>query len=91
MNLEDYIKDLAPDLQEKARTCGSVEDLLALAKEAKVPVPDEALEAIAGGDDPETGNCRPKMPHCPACGSSNVVYEWLDYEFICNDCGNRWI
>ena len=45
MNLEDYIKDLAPNLQEKAR----------------------------------------------ACGSSNVTYDWLVYEFICHDCGNRWI
>ena len=39
MNLEDYIKDLAPDLQEKARACGSVEELLALARENKVPLP----------------------------------------------------
>ena len=29
----DYIKDLAPELQEKARACGSTEELLALAKE----------------------------------------------------------
>ena len=91
MNLEDYIKNLTPDLQEKARACGSVNELLALAKEAKVPVPDDALEAIAGGDQSDLEKCRPKMPNCPACGSSNVVYEWLDYEFICNDCGNRWI
>ena len=37
MNLEGYIKDLVPGLQEKARACGSAEELLALAKEAKVP------------------------------------------------------
>ena len=91
MNLEDYIKDLAPELQEKARACASVEELAALAKEAEIPLPDEALEAIAGGVETEVGKCRPKKANCPKCGSSNVVYEWLDYEFICNDCGYRWI
>lgn len=91
MNLEECIKNLAPDLQEKARACGSIEELLALAKEAKIPMPDEALEAIAGGDDSEVGNCKPKMPNCPSCGSSDVKYEWLDYEFICQKCGYRWI
>ena len=55
MNLEDYIKNLSPELQEKARACGSAEELLALAKEAKVPLPDEALAAIAGGDDVDGG------------------------------------
>ena len=35
MNLEDCIKDLSPELQEKARACGSVEELVALAKEEK--------------------------------------------------------
>lgn len=37
MNLEDYIKDLAPDLQEKARACGSVEELLRLPRKPKLP------------------------------------------------------
>ena len=58
MDIESYIKDLSPELQEKVRACGSVEELLALAKEAKVPLPDEALAAIAGGDDPEAGGCK---------------------------------
>ncbi|MBO4352678.1 MAG: hypothetical protein J5818_04205 [Eggerthellaceae bacterium] len=91
MNLEDYIKDLAPELQEKVRACGSIEELLALAKENAIPMPDEALAAIAGGADAEVGNCKPKMPNCPKCGSPDVKYEWLDYEFICQKCGYRWI
>ena len=90
MNLEDYIKDLAPDLQEQARACDSVEELLALAKEAKIPLPDEALKAIAGGDEPEPVNCTKSMPHCPNCGSKNVVYDMIDLEFVCNDCGFKW-
>ncbi len=32
MNLEDFIKNLPPELQEKARACGSASELLALAR-----------------------------------------------------------
>lgn len=96
MNLEDYIKDLDPELQEKARACGSAEELLALAKEAKVPLPDEALAAIAGGDDQEVGGCGD--PVCPKCGSSNLDLMgkerdsnhplfWI-YHYVCKDCGH---
>ena len=69
MDIESYIKNLPPELQEKVRTCSSVEELLALAKEAKVPLPDEALAAIAGGDQ-EVGGCGD--PACPKCGSSSL-------------------
>ncbi len=90
MNLEDYIKDLSPELQEKARACGSVEELVALAKYAKVPVPDEALSAIAGGGDPETGKCFPEEhPKCPYCGSKNTVFAYYDMRYYCKDCGRE--
>ena len=95
MSLEDYIKDLAPELQEKARACGNVEELLALAKDANVPLPDEALAAIAGGDQPDVGNC--KKLACPKCGSTNVVecgeegadegVSILGDLYRCKDCG----
>ena len=91
MNLEDYIKDLPAELQEKARACGSVEELLALAKEAKVPLPDEALTAIAGGDDVESGGCKDKM-RCPKCGSTDVkeigFFDGITF-FKCNKCGTH--
>ena len=89
MGIENYIKELAPDQQEKASACDSVEELLALAKDAKVPVPDEALEAIAGGDDDEADNCM--HPKCPQCGSMNV--EPINVKtayWHCNDCGYDW-
>jgi hypothetical protein len=89
MDIESYIKDLDPELQEKARACGSVEELLGLAKEEKVPIPDEVLAAIAGGDDAEVGGCNPYK--CKICGSTNVEYRWDICEFQCNNCGNRWI
>ena len=91
MNLEDYIKDLAPELQEKARACGSVEELLALARENKVPLPNEVLEAIAGGDQPDPENCKPQKIKCPNCGSTNVTVSTFPTEFECNDCGYFWI
>ena len=72
MDIESYIKNLSPELQEKARACGSVEELLVLAKEEKVPVPDEALAAIAGGDQPDPENCKPAVVQCPYCGRTNT-------------------
>ena len=88
MNIEDYIKGLDPDLQEKVRTCSSVEELVALAKEAKVPLPDEMLEAVAGGDQPDPENCKPIK--CPKCGSTKVTFDMLINEFECQACGYIW-
>ena len=88
MDIESYIKDLDPALQEKARACGSLDELLALAKEAKVPVPDGALEAIAGGADVEAGSCKPK--ECPRCGSKNVEFDLIHDLFVCAECGYKW-
>ena len=91
MNLEGYIKDLDPELQEKARACGSAEELLALAKEAKAPLPDEALAAVAGGDDQEDGKCFPEdHPKCPSCGSKNTEFEYYYLKYYCKDCGYMW-
>ena len=87
MELESYIKDLSPELQEKARACGSVEELLALAREAKVPIPDEVLEAIAGGEDIEDGSCMDIA--CPKCGSKDVTTRGMHHK--CNRCGYKWM
>ena len=88
MNLADYIKDLTPELQERARACGSAEELLALAKEAQVPLPEEALAAIAGGDDADPENCA--KPTCPKCGHHNISEDYLQGYHHCNYCGYEW-
>ena len=94
MNLEDYIKELSPELQEKARACGSVDELLVLAKENKIPLPDEALTAIAGGQDGGTVNCG-KL-HCPQCSCTKIAYQYEDrgnyyqYFYTCTGCGYEW-
>lgn len=83
---------MAPELQEKARACGSIDELLALANEAKVPLPDEALAAIAGGDDPETEGCKDPIK-CPKCGSTNVdvkIHGGLFADCYCQNCGYEW-
>ena len=48
-DLEDYIKDLSPELQEKARACKTKDELLELAADEDMEIPDDALEAVAGG------------------------------------------
>ena len=95
MNLENYIKDLSPELQEKARACGSVDELVALAKEVEVPLPGEALAAIAGGEDQEVGKCH-NGAKCPKCGCTRIGYQedtvsyYIHYHYCCTGCGYEW-
>ena len=48
-NVEDYIKDLSPELQEKARQCKNMDELMDLAGEEGVELSDEALANVSGG------------------------------------------
>lgn len=41
--------ELSPELQEKAKSCKTPEEMLALAKEEGYELSDSELEAIAGG------------------------------------------
>ena len=43
------LEDLTPELQEKAKACASVEDILALAEEEGFELSDGQLESMAGG------------------------------------------
>jgi len=93
MDIERYIKDLPSDLQEKARACGNVKELLALAQEEGVPVPDDALSAIAAGSDNEAADC--KKVSCTKCGSGDIKILSMDMQtlrrqFHCNSCGYEW-
>jgi hypothetical protein len=96
MNLEDFMKDLSPELQEKAYACKSAEELLALAREEKVELPPEALEAIAGGNGGSPQNCG--KAKCPKCGSKNTEITeeeplgrpWFRVYYKCDNCGHEW-
>lgn len=43
-------KDLTPDQQEKAKTCKTPKDVLALVKEEGYVLTEKELEAVSGGD-----------------------------------------
>lgn len=95
MDIESYIKDLSPELQEKVRACKSVDELLTLAKENSIAIPDEALSSIAGGQDSEdVGKCNPSNPPCPKCKGTNVESAFVDVgitHYRCCDCGHEWM
>ena len=91
-NLEEYIKDLSPELQEKARACSSPNELLELAADEDMEIPMDALEGVAGGyiihretvSCPKCGQVYPKdLGECPNCsgGGGSVV------GLHCDKCG----
>ena len=48
-NLEKYIGELSPELQEKARQCKDMKELNAFLAENDVELSEDALQAVAGG------------------------------------------
>ena len=52
---EKYIKDLSPELQEKARECKTTEELNEFLAENDIELPEDALEMVSGGIC--TGDC----------------------------------
>ncbi len=80
LNIEEYIKDLSPELQEKARACRSVDELMRLAEENDIPVPDSAVEAIAGGTSKND---------CPMGGEHDwecLGHDYFTTYFRCRKC-----
>ena len=65
--LEKYIGELSPEMQEKARQCKDINELNALLAENDVELSEDALQAVAGG-------CGSK-PKCEKCGSA---MEWQE-------------
>ena len=57
--LEKYIGELSPEMQEKARQCKDMKELNALLAENDVELSEDALKAVAGG------GCTPsEEPYC---------------------------
>ena len=76
-NLEKYIGELSPEMQEKARACKDMKELNALLAENDVELSEDALSAVAGGcskSDPwkDTGDIMPYR--CPECNQN--LYYW---------------
>ena len=57
------IKELTPEQKEKARSCKSADELIALAGAEGVKLSDEQLEAISGGGWTDT--CTTDWLACP--------------------------
>ena len=86
-NIESFIKGLSPELQEKARTCRSTDELLKLADDNNVELPQEALGAVSGG-----AACSKSKSTCPSCGSEDVSAKHFEgiVEHKCKSCGHTW-
>ena len=93
MDIDKYIKELPAEMQEKAHTCKTGNDLVALFKDAGVPLPDGMIADLAGGITDENGHHVNLDWACPECGSHNlkiVEHATCDASLVCLDCGYEW-
>lgn len=65
--LKDIYESLTEEQKEKAKNCKTIDELVQLAAEVGMELPDEVLESVAGGA-PLCDACREKEP----CGSYSV-------------------
>ena len=49
-NAKEFIEGLPSELQDKAKDCKSANELLQLADENDIELPQDALEAVSGGN-----------------------------------------
>ena len=78
--LEKYIGELSPEMQEKARQCKTMEELQTMLAENDVELSEDALQAVAGG-------CGTK-PKCKKCGGEMKWKSLREFEgWYCPNCG----
>ncbi|MBQ6674724.1 MAG: hypothetical protein IJM75_01205 [Ruminococcus sp.] len=90
---EQYISDLSPELQEKARECKTQEELNAFIAENDLELPEDALELVAGG----CGTCKhdsdKKLENWVSIGSTDPVIRGKKVGSIgkncCSKCGGN--
>ena len=85
-DIEEYIKNLSPELQEKARECSTPDELLQLAAEEDIEIPMETLESVAGG-------CLTIKATCQKCGSDDIgtTHRHGVMVLFCKSCGSTQI
>ena len=86
---KDYLKDLSPELQEKAKDIKTQEELNEFLSENDIELPEDALEAVSGGD-----GCFGNSDECPQGGKHDwakvQVYEGgLFAKYRCRKCGEE--
>ena len=78
--LEKYIGELSPEMQEKARQCKTMEELQTMLAENDVELSEDALQAVAGG-------CG-TTPKCKKCGGEMKWKSLRESEgWYCPNCG----
>ena len=88
--LEKYVGELTPEMQEKARQCKTMDELNALLAENDAELSEDALKAVAGGcsassvkyntGDPVTEF---KRALCPLCGQQLYYWDMCKHEKGC--------
>ena len=78
----DFIESLSDEDKAKVDACKTVDELIKLTEDAEGELPDELLEAVAGG----AGKGGRRV--CPSCGSRNIYTDTTIGRFRCSDCGN---
>ena len=75
--IEMYLKDLSPELREKAKDVKTMEELVEFLSDNDVELPEDALESVSGGckahQSYEKGHVFPG--ECPDCGGDLVYYD----------------
>ena len=84
-NFEKYIKDLSPELQEKARACKTKEELNAFIAENDLELPEEALELVSGGCG--TSTPKPCQHNWYLSDISDAGGGKSQFRFVCRNCG----
>ena len=90
-NLEEYIKDVSPELQEKAKACSTKEELLQLAADEDLEIPMDALEGVAGGCGGHECNVD-RVLETYQIGSPFPIIKGIECSMVtkraCSECGN---
>ena len=53
----EYFKQLPEETKEKLRNCKSEEEAMEILREEMIPIPDELLDDVAGGESYYCVNC----------------------------------
>ena len=92
---KDYLKDLSPELQEKAKDIKTQEELLEFLSDNDIEIPEDALDAVAGGNGCSNSEGNSGAAPCAHQGAielegfigynDDAVGEY--YSMQCNTCG----
>ena len=71
--LEGLYANLSDEQKKKAKECKTMDEIMALAGEWGIELPDEILDAVAGGGDPELSDpgCRIYSSTCDLYGTGS--------------------